>query len=91
MGEEGQHWLAFQESSDVREMPDSIVASDDYAGLKAARSAALSGAPWRRFPFDTTRNPMADLPIPFETNSDALQDGPSIGDQSMLVRKLLCR
>ena len=63
MSEAEPHWRKFLESLLVRGMRGvKLVVSDDHAGLKAARSATLSGIPWQRCQFHTIRNAMAHAP-----------------------------
>jgi transposase-like protein len=63
MSEAEPHWRKFLESLLARGMRGvKLVVSDDHAGLKAARSATLSGIPWQRCQFHTIRNAMAHAP-----------------------------
>jgi putative transposase len=63
MSEAEPHWRKFLESLLARGMRGvKLVVSDDHAGLKAARSATLSGIPWQRRQFHTIRNAMAHAP-----------------------------
>jgi putative transposase len=63
MSEAEPHWRKFLESLLSRGMRGvKLVISDDHAGLKAARSATLSGIPWQRCQFHTIRNAMAHAP-----------------------------
>lgn len=63
MSEAEPHWRKFLESLLARGMRGvKLVVSDDHAGLKAARSATLSGIPWQRCQFHTIRNAMVHAP-----------------------------
>ena len=63
MSEAEPHWRKFLESLLARGMRGvKLVVSDDHAGLKAARSATLSGIAWQRCQFHTIRNAMAHAP-----------------------------
>ena len=63
MSEAEPHWRKFLESLLARGMRGiKLVVSDDHAGLKAARSATLSGIPWQRWQFHAIRHAMAHAP-----------------------------
>jgi len=57
------HWRAFLESLQARGMRGvEYVASDDHAGLRAARRAVLGGANWQRCQFHLARNAIHHAP-----------------------------
>lgn len=57
------HWRAFLESLIARGMQGvRLIASDDHAGLGAARKALFPGTPWQRCQFHLAQNAMAYVP-----------------------------
>lgn len=57
------HWRAFLESLLKRGMRGvRFVVSDDHAGLRAARKAVLTAAPWQRCQFHLARNAIHHAP-----------------------------
>ncbi len=57
------HWRAFLESLIKRGMRGvRFVVSDDHAGLRAARKAVLTAAPWQRCQFHLARNAIHHAP-----------------------------
>ncbi len=57
------HWRAFLESLLKRGMRGvQFVVSDDHAGLRAARQAVLTAAPWQRCQFHLARNAIHHAP-----------------------------
>ena len=91
MSEAEPHWRKFLESLLARGMRDvKLVVSDDHAGLKAARSATLSGIPWQRCQFHTIRNAMAHAPK-VSMRADVSQDLRRVfdaGDEPEATRRL---
>jgi putative transposase len=70
LSEAETHWRSFFQSLVDRRMRDiTLVVSDDHAGLKAARHAVLTAAPWQRCQFHLVQNAMARAPkIAMRTN-----------------------
>jgi transposase-like protein len=63
LSEAETHWRKFLERLVARGMHGvRLVVSDDHAGLKAARQAALAGVPWQRCQFHLMQNAMAHVP-----------------------------
>jgi putative transposase len=91
MSEAEPHWRKFLESLLARGMRGvKLVVSDDHAGLKAARSATLSGIPWQRCQFHTIRNAMAHAPKA-SMRADVSQDLRRVfdaGDEPEATRRL---
>jgi putative transposase len=91
MSEAEPHWRKFLESLLARGMRGvKLVVSDDHAGLKAARSATLSGIPWQRCQFHTIRNAMAHAPKA-SMRADISQDLRRVfdaGDEPEATRRL---
>ena len=91
MSEAEPHWRKFLESLLARGMRGvKLVVSDDHAGLKAARSATLSGIPWQRCQFHTIRNAMAHAPK-VSMRADVSQDLRRVfdaGDEPEATRRL---
>ena len=91
MSEAEPHWRKFLESLLSRGMRGvKLVVSDDHAGLKAARSATLSGIPWQRCQFHTIRNAMAHAPKA-SMRADVSQDLRRVfdaGDEPEATRRL---
>ena len=68
------HWREFLESIQARGMRGvKLVVSDDHAGLKAARQAAMPGVPWQRCQFHTIQNALAHVPK-VSMKADAAED-----------------
>ena len=68
------HWREFLESIQARGMRGvKLVVSDDHAGLKAARQAAMPGVPWQRCQFHTIQNALAHVPK-ISMKADAAED-----------------
>ncbi|MBZ0252062.1 MAG: IS256 family transposase [Candidatus Methylomirabilis sp.] len=63
LSEAEAHWRAFLASLLDRGLRGvRLVASDDHAGLRAARRALLGGVPWQRCQFHLQRNAQAYVP-----------------------------
>jgi transposase-like protein len=63
LSEAEHHWREFLQSLQERGMRGvKLVVSDDHAGLKAARQAAMPGVAWQRCQFHTIQNAMAHVP-----------------------------
>lgn len=63
LSEAEQHWRAFLESLVARGMRGvRFVASDDHAGLRAARRAVLGAATWQRCQFHLAQNAVQHSP-----------------------------
>jgi len=72
--EDEPHWREFLESIQARGMHGvKLVVSDDHAGLKAARHAAMPGVPWQRCQFHTIQNALAHVPK-LSMKTDAAED-----------------
>jgi putative transposase len=68
------HWREFLESLQARRMHGvKLVVSDDHAGLKAARQAAMPGVPWQRCQFHTIQNALAHV-LKVSMMTDAAED-----------------